>query len=384
MVGWYHSQFGKLAGEDVETLLTKAVLGALDRAAIAAEDVDAVFVGHFNSGLSSQGFTAALVANAHEGFRQTPSTRVENACATGSAALYQGIAAIEAGQARVVLVAGVEKMTDTAAIDVGPILLKASYLEEENGNDCGFPGVFARVADAYFQQYGDQSNALASIAAKNHHNGCSNPYAHLRKDLGFDFCATTSERNPVLAGPLRRTDCSPISDGAAAIVLMAEDDALALPKAIRFKAAVQTSDYLPLHKRSELTELSGCREAWRRALERSGLSLLDLDLVETHDCFTIAELLQYEAMNLTGPGQGPRAIMEGWTTKNGRLPVNPSGGLKSKGHPIGATGVSMHIMAAKQLCDEAGGMQIAGARLAGVFNMGGVAVANYCSILEPV
>jgi acetyl-CoA C-acetyltransferase len=154
-------------------------------------------------------------------------------------------------------------------------------------------------------------------------------------------------------------------------------------KAVVFRSAVQVSDFLPMSKR-DITLFEGCGEAWQRALGASRLTLDDLDFVETHDCFTIAELLEYEAMGLTERGQGARAVLEGWTQKDGRLPVNPSGGLKAKGHPVGATGVSMHVLSAMQLTGTAGDMQVKDARLGGIFNMGGAAVANYVSILEPL
>jgi acetyl-CoA C-acetyltransferase len=211
----------------------------------------------------------------------------------------------------------------------------------------------------------------------------ANPYAQLRKDLGYDFCRTVSDKNPLVAGPLKRTDCSLVSDGAAALVLTDVETALGMDKAVVFRAAAQANDFLPMSKR-DITLFEGCEVAWQRALAEAGLTLDELSLVETHDCFTIAELLEYEAMGLTPRGEGAKAILEGWTAKDGKLPVNPSGGLKSKGHPIGATGVSMHIMASMQLRGTAEEMQVPGARLAGIFNMGGAAVANYVSILEPL
>jgi acetyl-CoA C-acetyltransferase len=159
------------------------------------------------------------------------------------------------------------------------------------------------------------------------------------------------------------------------------DTALALGKAVVFRAAEHVQDFLPMSKR-DILQFEGCALAWKRALAGAGIALGDLSFAEVHDCFTIAELIEYEAMGLVPPGQGARAIQEGWTRKDGRLPINPSGGLKAKGHPIGATGVSMHVLAAMQLTQQAGDIQIADARLAGVFNMGGAAVANYVSILE--
>ena len=383
IVGWAHTPFGKHEGKDVEALMLQVIDAALTDAGVDAADIDRIFVGHFNAGFSKQDFPSSLTLQASPKFRFKPATRVENACATGSAAIHAGLTSLAAKQARLVLAVGVEKMTDTPGPEVGANLLKASYLKEEAGVEGGFAGIFARIAQQYFQRYGDKSDALARIAAKNHRNGVENPYAQLRKDLGYDFCRTVSDKNPMVAAPLRRTDCSLVSDGAAAVVLADFDTALAMKKAVAFRAVRQVNDFLPMRGR-DITAFEGPRQAWSQALGDARLSIGDLSLVETHDCFTIAELIEYEAMGLTAPGEGARAIEEGWVEKGGRLPVNPSGGLKAKGHPIGATGVSMHALAAMQLTGTAGGMQITDAKLAGVFNMGGAAVANYVSILEPL
>jgi acetyl-CoA C-acetyltransferase len=192
-----------------------------------------------------------------------------------------------------------------------------------------------------------------------------------------------SEKNPFVAGPLKRTDCSLVSDGAAAVVLADVETALRLKKAIAFRAAEHVQDFLPMSKR-DILKFEGCSVAWQRALATAGLTIGNLSFVETHDCFTIAELIEYEAMGLTKEGQGAVAIKEGWTQKDGKLPVNPSGGLKAKGHPIGATGVSMHALTAMQLMGEAGELQVRNAALGGIFNMGGTSVANYVSILERI
>jgi acetyl-CoA C-acetyltransferase len=338
---------------------------------------------NFNGGFSAQDFTASLVLQASPHLRFKPATRVENACATGSAAVHQGLKAIAAKAAKTVLVVGVEQMTRTPGPEIGKILLKASYVRDEANIEGGFAGVFGKIAGLYFQKYGDQSDALAMIAAKNHKNGVGNPYAQMRKDLGYEFCRTESEKNPFVAGPLKRTDCSLVSDGAAAIVLADVETALSLNKAVVFRAAAHVQDFLPLAKR-DILKFDGCALAWRKALAHAGITLDDLSLVETHDCFTIAELIEYEAMGLTPEGQGARAIKEGWTQKDGKLPVNPSGGLKAKGHPIGATGVSMHALSAMQLTGTAGDIQVRDATLAGIFNMGGAAVANYVSVLERI
>lgn len=383
IIGWHHSKFGKLEDDTVESLIVDVAAKALKDAEMDPRDIDAIYLGFYNGGFSAQDFGSSLVMNGIEGLRWKPSTRVENACATGSAAVHQGVNFIEAKQGRNVLVVGVEKMTDTKGPRVGEILLSASYVKEEAETEGGFAGVFGQIASTYFQKYGDQSDALATIAAKNHKNGCENPMAQMQKDLGYDFCRNVSEKNPVVAGPLKRTDCSLVSDGAAALVLTDVETAMSKKKAVMFRARNQVNDLLPMSKR-DMTYLTGCEKAWQGALDKAGMKLDDLDLVETHDCFTIAELMQYEAMGLTAPGEGSKAALEGWTQKDGKLPVNASGGLKAKGHPIGATGVSMHVLTAMQVRGEAGGIQVDGAKVGGVFNMGGAAVANYCSILEAV
>jgi acetyl-CoA C-acetyltransferase len=382
IIGWGHTPFGKHENETLESLIVTAAQAAIEDAGIEASEIDEIVLGHFNAGFSAQDFTASLVLQAHPDLRFRPATRVENACASGSAAVFQSARAVEAGAARIVLCVGAEKMTDSKGPQVGTNLLRASYLAEESDIEGGFAGVFGQIADAYFQRYGDQSDALAMIAAKNHKNGVSNPYAQMRKDFGYAFCREESERNPYVAGPLKRTDCSLVSDGAAALVIASHDVAGQASKAVAFRGRAHVQDYLPMSRR-DILSLEGCTQAWNKALDAASLGLGDLSFVETHDCFTIAELLEYEAMGLTGKGDGARAIREGWTSMDGRLPVNPSGGLKAKGHPIGATGVSMHVLTAMQLCDVAPeGMQIGNAVLGGVFNMGGTGVANYASVLE--
>ena len=215
IVGWSHLPFVKKADAGVEAMIVEVARAAMADAGVAAGEIDAVYLGHFNGGFSAQDFTASLVLQADPALRFKPATRVENACATGSAAVHGGVRAIRAGEARLVLVVGVEKMTDLSGPEIGRTLLKASYLPEDGAIEGGFAGVFGQIAQRYFQRYGDQSDALAAIAAKNHANGVANPFAQMRKDLGFDFCRAESERNPFVAGPLKRTDCSLVSDGAA-------------------------------------------------------------------------------------------------------------------------------------------------------------------------
>lgn len=381
IVGWDHLKFGKREGEDIEDMIVSVATGAMRDAGVEPKDVDAIYLGTFGGGFVRQEFPASLVLQAHDDLRFKPSTHVENACATGSAAIYQGLNHIAAKKGRIVLVVGVEKMTEVSGEVLGGILSKASYLREESASS--FAEIFGQITDAYFQKYGDKSDALAMIAAKNHKNGCDNPYAQLQKDLGYDFCRNVSEKNPVVAGPLKRTDCSLVSDGAAAIVLSDVDTALKMDKAVYFRAAQHVQDYLPMSRRTVI-DFEGPAEAFSRAFAEAGLTVEDLGFAEVHDCFTSAELLSYEAMGLTEKGQGEVAVKEGWTYADGKLPVNRSGGLKAKGHPLGATGLSMHAIASMQLTGTAGDLQLDDPKVGAVFNMGGSAVSSYVSILEPL
>lgn len=381
IVGWAHTPFGRLDQMNLESLITTVTRDAMTDAGIMASEVDALWLGNLNGGFVPEIFCSSLILQADDGLRWKPATRVENACASGAAALYAAIDAIEAGRARIAVVVGAEKMTALDGAGITEVLGRASYVPEESSHGMTFPGIFAQTAQAYFDKYGDHSATLAKIAAKNHSNGTRNPYAQLRKDLGFDFCNTVSDKNPMVASPLRKTDCSLVSDGAAALVLADADTARAMQKAVRFRARSQVNDFLPMSRR-DVVAFEGPRRAWQQALAAAGCSIHDLSLAEVHDCFTIAELLSYEAMGLAEPGQGMRVLDNGTVLRGGKLPVNVSGGLKAKGHPIGATGVSMHVLCAMQLCGVAGEMQLPDPTLAGVFNMGGSAVANYVSVLE--
>mgnify|MGYP003323533889 FL=1 len=381
IIGWGHNKFGRNDTQTTEDMISEVVSEAISHAQVDPKDIDNIVVGTFNNGFQKQDFHGALPAINCEVLKHVPSLRVENACATGSAAIHTALNSIEAKRSKLNLVVGVEKMTDRSTKEAGDILLGASYRKEEDKIDGGFAGVFAQITDTYFQRYGDQTKYLSKIAAKNHKNGALNPYAHMQVDLGFDFCNKVSEKNPLVAPPLKRSDCSMISDGAAALIIADDELALEAEKAISFKARVQMNDLMPMSKRDK-TEFRGASLSWKKALSDAQVNLMDLSFVETHDCFTIAELIEYEAMGLTQRGEGYKVLEEGTVYKDGKLPINPSGGLKAKGHPVGATGVSQHVMACMQLVGEAKDMQIKDASLGGIFNMGGSAVANYVSILE--
>src|SRR5438876_6460407 len=263
IVGWAHTPFGRLEGETVESLIVRVANEALADAGVAARDVDEIVLGHFNAGFSQQDFTASLVLQASPDLRFKPASRVENACATGSAAVHQGLKSLAAKTAKIVLVVGVEQMTTTPGPEIGKNLLKASYVREEADIEGGFAGIFGKIAGLYFQKYGDQSDALARIAAKNHKNGVDNPYAQMRKDFGYEFCRQESEKNPFVAGPLKRTDCSLVSDGAEALVLTDTATALRMRRAVTFRANEHVQDFLPMSKR-DILAFEGCQRAWEQ------------------------------------------------------------------------------------------------------------------------
>ncbi len=382
IVGWGHTPFGK-HDTDLEGLITEAVQQALVHSAIAPEEVDGIWLGHLGGGFVPDIFPSSMVLQANPALRWCPATRVENACASGAAAVFAACDAIAAGRTRVALVVGAEKMTGVSGPEVTRILAAASYCKEEAAHGATFPGIFAQLATDYAARFHNPSEAMALIAAKNHANGCLNPLAHIRRDLGVEFCGETSERNPIVHAPLRKTDCSLVSDGAAALVIVADDLLPQCKVGIGFRSRVQVNDFLPMSRR-DVVSFEGPKRAWHQALQAARLHVNHLSFAEVHDCFTIAELLTYEAMGLASPGQGITLLQQGTVMRDGALPINPSGGLKAKGHPVGATGVSMHVMAAMQLAEQAGELQLPNTTLGGVFNMGGAAVANYVSILERV
>ncbi len=377
ITGSGHTRFGRLS-ETLEELIVEAAREAIAEAEIDPATIDAVYLGHFNSGLVPDGFASSLIHQAHPALRFKPAARCENACASGAAAIHAGLNMIRAGRARTVLVVGAEKMTHRSTPEVTTALAGAGYQNDPAEAALSFPQVFAVAAQAYAERYGDPMDAMARIAAKNHANALNNPLAQMHKAMSYEFCREVSEKNPLIAPPLRLSDCSLVSDGAAAVVLTADPQG---PRRARIAAAEHVSDYLPMSRR-DFIAFEGPERAIRAAYAAAGITVGDLDFAEVHDCFTPAELLIYEAMGLAAKGQGARAIEEGTVMPEGALPVNLSGGLKAKGHPVGATGVSMHALAFRQLTGQAGAMQRPGAEWGLTFNMGGAAVANYATVLQ--
>jgi len=278
-------------------------------------------------------------------------------------------------------VVGVEKMTSRSNADVTVALTGAGYQNDADEAQLSFPQVFAIAAREYAARYRDPMESMAKIAAKNHQNALRNPLAQMHKPLDFETCNTVSDQNPLIAPPLRLTDCSLVTDGAAAVILASAERAKQFRREVEFRSLSHVSDLLPLSAH-DFAAFEGPEKAITCALQDGDIELVDLDFAEVHDCFTIAELLIYEAMGLAPHGEGHRAIDEGTVYRDGALPVNLSGGLKAKGHPVGATGVSMLVMAFRQLTGTAGDLQLPNATLGLVFNMGGAGVANYASVLE--
>jgi acetyl-CoA C-acetyltransferase len=380
IVGSGHTQFGRLQ-ENLEELIVAATREAVEESGIDPNDIDAVFLGHFNSGMVTDGFASSLIHQAYPQLRFKPGMRAENACASGSAAIHAGMNMIRAGQARTVLVVGAEKMTSRSTKEVTQALAGAGYQNDPAEASLSFPQVFGVAARDYDARYDSPLDAMAKIAVKNHANAMSNPLAHMHKEFTFEHCSTVSEMNPEIAPPLRLTDCSLVTDGAAALILTTDENAATFPKSVAMRAAEHVNDFLPMSRRDFLA-FEGPERAFAQAFKAANVTLEDIDFAEVHDCFTIAELLTYEAMGLAPKGQGARALEDGTVYRGGALPVNLSGGLKAKGHPVGATGVSMHALAFRQLTNQAGDLQVPGAELGLLFNMGGSAVANYVSVLE--
>ena len=364
-----HSKVGRQDDQTLYSLLVEAGKAALADANLSGKDIDAVYIAKL---------------------RFKPCVRVENACASGATAVAQAVYAIESGRFKNVLVIGVEKMTSLRTAGVTEVLAMASYYPEEGGKGYSFPGLYAEYAKGYMAEYGYSSDeladALAYITCKAHKNAMSNPLAQMHVEYTNDFAKTVSDKNPMIAAPLKLSDCSLVSDGAAALVLTATANALSIKdQVVEITDIVQASDYLAIveGKRSR-HELTAAKYAIGKVLNNSGLTINDIDVAEVHDCFTITELLIYEAMGLTPSGKGRDALLNGYVHVGGKLPVNPSGGLKAKGHPVGATGVSMHVLIAKQLLDAAIGEQVKNASIGMTLNIGGSGATNIASVLRRI
>ncbi len=377
IVGIAETKFGKSEGS-YRQLAVQAAQAALDDAGASTDQIEALFLGTFSPGtFIHQEHVAPLVAS-ELGLNNVPSTRLENACASGSTAFASGMMAIASGVYDVVLIVGAEKMTSTPIGEATSILAEAADWETESKQGLTFPGAYALMARAYFEKYGKDRSILDAVAIKNHHNAMGNPYAQFHREITHEDIA----KSAMIADPLTLYDCSPISDGAAAVVLVARDvaDKFAKP-GIRVLGFGQASDSLALYKRDDLTTLPAASKAAQRAFKMAGVDASDVSFAEVHDCFTIAEIIATEDLGFFGKGEGGDAAVAGATGRDGKIPVNPSGGLKAKGHPVGATGVSQIVESSFQLRGEAGERQLEGAELALTHNVGGSGATCVVTIL---
>ena len=371
-------KWGELWGQSLRDIFVEAALAAMDDAGV--DHIDGMYVGCMSSGLfAGQEHIGSLLAD-YLGQRHLPATRVESACASGGAAVKMAALEVASGHADLVLAGGVEKMTDVGGGDATYALGTAADAEYECYHGATFPGLYAMIARAHMDRYGTTPEMLAQVAVKNHDNGALNAMAqypfHIRAKQVLDSI--------MVADPLHILDCSPITDGAAAAILCPLETAKKLSKKLPIKIAGfgHATDTIQLAQREDMTWLESTARAAEQAFKMAGVEAKDVDLFEVHDCFTIAELVVMESLGLVKKGEAGKATLEGRTARDGDLPVNTSGGLKSKGHPVGATGVAQVMEVVKQLRGEAGERQVKDARRGLTQNMGGSGGSAVVHILE--
>ena len=377
IIGVGMTKWGELWDKSLRTIFTETALLALADAGV--DKIDSMVVGCMSSGLfTGQEHLSSLLADSL-GRIPVPAARVESACSSGGLALRQGFMEVASGMSDIVLVGGVEKMTDVTGCEATYALGTAADQEYEGYHGLTFPGLYAMMAVDHMHRHGTTREQLALVAVKNHDNGSRNPLAQ------FPFKITVEGvlNSVLVADPLRILDCSPITDGAAAVVLAPAELARNLKKpAVRITGSGQATDTIALSSRKDLSWLESTHLAAAKALAMAGRKVQDIHLFEVHDCFTIAEIMVIEALGLVEKGRGGKAVEEGLTARSGRFPVNPSGGLKAKGHPVGATGVAQAVEIVKQLRGEAGDRQIKGARLGLAQNMGGTGGSSVVHVFE--
>jgi len=371
-------KWGELWGRSLRDLFVEAALAAMDDAGV--DRLDGMYVGCMSSGLFvGQEHIGSLLAD-YLGQRYLPATRVETACASGGVAVKMAALEVASGHADIVLAGGVEKMTDVGGADATYALGTAADAEYECYHGATFPGLYAMIARAHMDRYGTTSEMLARVAVKNHENGALNPMAQ----YPFKITAERVLSSIMVADPLHILDCSPITDGAAAAVLCPLEMAKKLTKKppVKIAGIGHATDTIQLAQREDITWLESTAKAAERAYNLAGVEPKDVDLFEVHDCFTIAELVVIESLGLVAKGKGGEATHEGRTARDGDIPVNTSGGLKAKGHPVGATGVAQVMEIVKQLRGEAGERQVKGAKRGLTQNMGGSGGSAVVHILE--
>lgn len=366
IIGASQTKFGELWDESFRDLITTAGIKAVEDANIEGVDLDAMYVGNMSAGLFiQQEHIASLIAD-HAGLTPIPCARVEAACASGGLALRNGIMAVASGYHDIVISAGVEKMTDV--VDPTPAIATASDQEWEAQQGITFPSLYAMMARRHMHEYGTTREQLAMVSVINHKNGAKNPLAQFTMEISVDTVLNSTK----VADPLRLLDCSPVSDGAAAVILCPAEDAKKYTDTpIYVKASTQASGTIALHDRKDLTTIDSTVHAVRNAYKMACLEPKDINVVEVHDCFSINGLLAIEDLGFVEKGKGGVAIEEGMTELDGDIPVNPSGGLKARGHPLGATGIAQAAEIVWQLRGEAGKRQVEGVEIGMTHNIGG-------------
>ncbi len=378
VIGIGMTKFGELWERSFRDLFVEAARAAMLDAGV--ERLDSMYIGCMSGGLfAGQEHIGSLMAD-YLGVAPVPATRVETACASGGAAVRSAFIEVASGMSDIVLAGGVEKMTDVDGAAATYALATAADAEYEGFQGATFPGLYALMARAHMERYGTTSEMLAHVAVKNHDNGSLNPFAQFPMKITVEGVL----KSVMVADPLHILDCSPITDGAAAVILAPVELAEKLAKTpVRIAGIGMASDTIALHDRADITTINAAKVASEKALAMAGRSLKEIDFAEVHDCFTIAELMVLESIGVFKPGQAGPATVEGATRRDGGFPVNPSGGLKSKGHPVGATGVAQIIELTKQLRGEAeNGRQLKGVKRGLAQNMGGSGGSSVVHILE--
>ena len=383
IIGVGLTKFGELWDKSFRQLITEAGTKAILDAGIRGSEIDALYVGSMSPGrFIGQEHIGALVADSSGlSVMHIPSTRIENACASGGMALRQAYIAVAAGIHDIVIVGGVEKMTDVVGSEATNILAMAADQEWEAFFGVTFPALYAMIARRHMYEYGTTREQLAMVAVKNHENALLNPNAQFHRKITVEDVINS----PPVATPLNLLDCSPISDGAAALVLCPLEKAKEYTdKIVKIAGSGQATDSLALHGREDICTFMSTVRASREAYKQAGIQPKDVDVAEVHDCFTIAEILAIEDLGFVEKGEGGKAVEEGLTARDGEVPVNPSGGLKAKGHPVGATGVAQVAEIVLQLRGEAEKRQIPDARIGLAHNIGGSGASCTVHILEAV
>lgn len=381
VIGLGMTKFGELWDKSFRQLIAEAGSKAILDAGIEGKEIDAMYVGVMSSGrFVGQEHVGALVADA-SGFSRLhiPATRVEGACASGGLAVRQGYLSIASGMNDIVVIGGIEKMYDVGGTEATETLVTAADQEWEAFFGATFPGLYAMIATRHMHEYGTTREQLAQVAVKNHANGALNPHAQYKREIDIETVLNATS----VAYPLGLLDCSPVSDGAASIVLCAAEKAKKYTdKLIKITGSGQASDTLALHARRDICTLDSTVYASKMAYKQANVTPKDIDTAEVHDCFTIAEICAIEDLGFVEKGEGGKAIDNKITTLDGSLPVNTSGGLKSKGHPVGATGVAQIVEIGLQLREEADKRQVKDAKIGLAHNIGGSGATCTVHILE--